>query len=359
MNLHGNHTGDNVQQTVEEVKVKCVVWDLDHTLWEGILLEDKQVGLREGVLEVIKRLDERGILLSIASRNDASQAMLKLKELGIHSYFLYPQISWEPKSESVKRIAALININPNTIAFIDDQPFERDEVRYSLPEVRCIAAEDISSILDRPDMNPRFITEDSRMRRSLYKNDIERKEDEERFSGTIEEFLATLDLDFSLYPASEGDLQRAEELTVRTHQLNATGYTYSYQELDEFRQSDRHRLWVAELEDKYGTYGKIGLALVECSEDIWTLKLLLMSCRVMSRGVGSVMLNFVMREARKAGCKLRAEFVENPWNRMMYVTYKFAGFQEIGENGNTVLLEHDLSAIQPFPDYIKMKTSKE
>ncbi|MNN83865.1 hypothetical protein D3C81_2009570 [compost metagenome] len=92
---------------------------------------------------------------------------------------------------------------------------------------------------------------------------------------------------------------------------------------------------------------------------MWTLKLLLMSCRVMSRGVGSVMLNYVMREARKAGCRLRAEFVENPWNRMMYVTYKFAGFHEIGENGNMVLLEHDLSAIQPFPDYIKMKISKE
>ncbi|MWV44653.1 HAD-IIIC family phosphatase [Paenibacillus sp. HJL G12] len=358
MDLNPDRRGDAAELIREETKVKCVVWDLDQTIWDGILLEDKRVTLRGEVLEVIRKLDERGILQSIASKNDADAAMAKLEELGIQEYFLYPQISWGSKSEAIKNIASLININPNTIAFIDDQPFEREEVEFSLPQVRCIAAEDMNLILERADMTPRFITEDSQLRRSMYMTDRVRKEEEQHFSGTKEEFLATLNMVFGIYPAGEGDLQRAEELTLRTHQLNATGYTYSYQELDEFRKSDRHRLWVSELEDKYGTYGKIGIALVECSEEVWTLKLLLMSCRVMSRGVGSIMLNFIMNEAHKSGCKLWAEFVENSVNRMMYITYKFAGFQEVGKNGDILILENDLTSIQPFPDYVKVTCSE-
>lgn len=116
--------------------------------------------------------------------------------------------------------------------------------------------------------------------------------------GPKEEFLTTLKMMLTIAPASVEELKRAEELTVRTHQLNTTGYTYSYEELDQFRQSDRHLLLIAGLDDKYGTYGKIGVILVECFEAVWTIKLLLMSCRVMSRGVGSVVINHIRNEAR-------------------------------------------------------------
>ena len=113
----------------------------------------------------------------------------------------------------------------------------------------------------------------------------------------------------TIFPAKEEDLQRAEELTVRTNQLNATGYTYSYNELNQFRLSDKYKLLMARLDDKYGRYGHIGLALVKCNPDVWTLKLLLMSCRVMSRGVGSIMLNHIMQLAKSHKVRLRAEFV--------------------------------------------------
>ena len=132
--------------------------------------------------------------------------------------------------------------------------------------------------------------------------------------------------------AKEKDLQRAEELTVRTHQLNTTGYTYSYDELDQFRQSEKHILLMAKLEDKYGEYGHIGLALIACGEKVWTIKLLLMSCRVMSRGVGSIILGYILRLAKKNHTKLRGEFIPNGRNRMMNITYRFAGFDEIKSN---------------------------
>lgn len=335
-------------------KVKCVVWDLDNTIWDGILLEDGAVRLRAGIVDVIRGLDERGILQSIASRNDYDAAMAQLKAFGLDEYFLYPQISWNAKSAAVRQIAQLINIGIDTLAFIDDQPFEREEVAFSEPAVLCLDVTEITGLLDRPEMNPKFITEDSRLRRQMYMADIARNQVEAEHTGSQEEFLATLGMVFHIGPVTGSDLQRAEELTVRTHQLNATGYTYSYEELVQLWQSDRHQLLIASLEDRFGTYGKIGLALVECSPDVWTLKLLLMSCRVMSRGVGGIMLNHIMRMARAANVRLRAEFVPTDRNRMMYITYKFAGFTEVGEENGVVTLEGDLSHVQPIPDYVTL-----
>ena len=339
---------------VKRQSIKCVVWDLDNTIWDGVLLEDDQVVLRPDVVEVIKTLDSRGILHSIASKNDHATAMRKLEQCGLSGYFLYPQINWNSKSSSIKAIAAAINIGIDTLAFIDDQPFEREEVAFSSPEVLCLDAAHVQEIVALPEMMPRFITEDSRQRRRMYLSDIERDQAEKEFVGSSEEFLATLDMVFTITPAQEEDLQRMEELTVRTHQLNTTGYTYSYDELNAFRQSDRHRLLVASLDDRYGTYGKIGLVLVECHEDAWVVKLLLMSCRVISRGVGTIMINHIMNLAKKANVPLHAEFIPNDRNRMMYVTYKFGGFKEIGKQGDMVIFANDLSHIQSFPSYVKV-----
>ena len=205
-----------------------------------------------------------------------------------------------------------------------------------------------------PEMIARFITTDSHHRRHMYLSVIERNKAEKEFIGSNEKFLATLDMVFTITPAQEEDLRRLEELTVRTHQLNTTGYTYSYEELNAFRQSDRYKLLVASLDDKYGTYGKIGLALIECQEDAWTVKLLLMSCRVMSRGVGTIMINHIMNLAKKADVHLLAEFIPNDRNRMMYVTYKFGGFKEIEKKDTMVIFSNDLSRIQPFASYVKV-----
>ncbi len=337
----------------EERKTKCVVWDLDNTIWNGVLIEDPNVSLRGGIKEIIATLDERGILQSIASKNDPGLAQAKLRELGLHDYFIYPQINWGSKSTSMKEIAKSINIGIDTLAFIDDQAFERDEVHFENPAVLCIDATNLDGLLEMPEMNPRFITEDSKIRRKMYQSDIERNQAEERFDGPAEDFLASLNMIFTIAPVKEGDLERAEELTVRTHQLNTTGYTYSYEELNDLRRSPRHKLFIASLDDKYGTYGKIGLTLIECGE-VWTIKLLLMSCRVMSRGVGTILLNYVMGLAKKAQKPLRAEFVPNDRNRMMLITYTFAGFKEISAANEFTIFENDLSQIQPFPDYIKV-----
>ena len=332
--------------------IKCLVWDLDNTLWDGVLLENDNVVLRDGIRDVITTLDQRGILHSIASRNDRDAAMAKLKSLGLDEYFLHPQIGWGAKSDSVAAVAKGLNIGIDALAFMDDQPFERDEVASAHPKVMCIDALDAFKILDMAEFNPEFITEDSPRRRAMYIADMARAEEEERFDGVADDFLASLGMVLTISPAKEADMARCSELTLRTNQLNTTGYTFDFDELKFFSESPDHLLWVAELTDKYGSYGKIGLVLIDKGETVWRIRLLLMSCRVMSRGVGGVIINHIRNMARQQGVRLIAEFVSNDRNRMMYVTYKFNHFEEIERNDNKILFENNLEQVQAMPEYL-------
>lgn len=339
---------------MKEQKIKCVVWDLDNTIWDGVLIENDNVQLKENVVYVIKELDRRGILQSISSKNEYDMAKEKLEYFGLFDYFIYPQINWNSKSEAVAQIAKSINIGIDTLSFVDDQAFEREEVLFSHPEVLCIDATEVDKIPDMERMNPKFITNDSKNRRTMYHNDIRRNKEEQMYTGTKEEFLSTLNMVFKIDKAKEEDLQRAEELTVRTHQLNSTGYIYSYDELKHFIDADEYEVFVAQLDDKFDTYGKIGLALIEKKADIWNLKLLLMSCRVMSKGVGNVFMNYLINEAQKNNKVLKAQFIPTDRNRIMYITYKFNGFKETAKEGDVVNFEADMSYERMIPDYVKL-----
>ncbi len=340
-----------------EKTIKCVVWDLDNTVWDGVLLEEK-VTLRPDAVAAIKAFDQRGILQSIASRNDYDLAMSTLAEHGIQEYFLVPQIGWDAKSASVGAIAEKLNLGLDTFAFVDDDAFERAEVADAHPKVLCLDGKaPLEPLLDTPRFIPQFATADAARRRLMYQEDFVRQEAEQAFTGPAESFLATLDMDLSITRATENDLQRAHELTERTNQLNSTGYTYSYEELAALSKSPDHLLLVSELTDKFGSYGRIGLSLVECSPDKWTLKLLIVSCRVMSRGVGAIMLNDVMRRAKSAGAEFYAEFRDTGRNRMMNVTYRFAGFSSAQEKDDYTLFTHPLTDIPEPPSYMRVNSA--
>jgi len=339
----------------EQKEIKCVVWDLDNTLWDGVLLEGDDVMLKPGIKDVIKTFDQRGILHSIASKNIYDDAMQKLREFKIDYFFLYPEISWNAKSQSIANIRENLNIGMNTFMFIDDEPYERDEVKSEHPDITCVEAAQYLELPSFPRLNPRFITQDSKKRRLMYLKDQKKKQDENNFKGIRKEFLTSLNIHLIINEAVKEDLDRAEELTVRTNQLNATGKTYSYDELKMYMTSKSHRLIVCEMDDKYGSYGKIGLALVEILKDYYHIKLLLMSCRVMSLGVGTVLLTHIMQEAKKEGKKVRADFKHTGRNRMMYATFKFGNFREVmTDNSGTIVMENNLLKIQEFPPYVNL-----
>jgi FkbH-like protein len=340
----------------ERQSIKCVVWDLDGTIWDGVLLENGGARLTDGVADVIRALDRRGILHSIASRNAREPALERLERFGLAEYFLHPQIHWGSKAASIREISRRLNIGVAGIAFVDDQDFELDAVRFAIPEVLCVDAGRIESLTSMPEMTPRFATEDSRLRRHMYLADIERNEAEAGFAEESEAFLASLNMVMTVTPASADDLKRAEELTERTHQFNTSGHAYSYEELEAFRRSSDHRLLLARLDDRYGTYGTVGLALVECGQDAWTLKSFFMSCRVLSRGVASVLLCHLRGEASRRRVRLLAEVKPNEENLLTSVVYKLAGFREIARQNGRVLYEDSSPGVAPFPRYLRVIT---
>jgi FkbH-like protein len=332
--------------------IKCVVWDLDETLWEGTLLESGQVRLRAEIRDVIEALDRRGIVNSLASRNDHAVAWAHVEKLGIAEWFLAPQIGWGAKSDSIKNIADALNLGLDSFVFVDDQPFERDEVHSAHPEVRCLDPGDLSAL--RAAIDGGEVTPEARRRRELYRVELARRRDEDEFQGPKEAFLASLGMRFTVRAATLDDLTRAKELTERTNQLNATGRAYTLEELRAFARSPEHALLVCSLEDRYGDYGLIGVALLELGNGVWTLKTFLMSCRVMSRGVGAVLLGSIARAARARGAALRAEFRNNGRNRMMYVLFRFAGFKDVDRCEDIQLLECNTNAAGAPPDYLAL-----
>lgn len=319
--------------------IKCVVWDLDDTVWDGVLLEGDRPAVRPGVADTIRALDERGILHAVASRGDRDRATAHLRAVGLLDLFVHLEVGWDAKSDAVARTATELNLGLDTVAFVDNDPSERDEVHAVLPMVRCYPETAAARLPALAEFTPDGITGESRARRTMYQAERRRRADEQTAGAHRAEFLAGLGLVMTVRRAREEDLLRVRELTVRTHQLNTTGRTYPLDELRALCADPGHEVLVATLRDRYGSYGTIGLAVSEITGTDHVLTLLLTSCRVMSRGAGGALLHHVVDRARRAGRVARAEFVPTEVNRIMMVNLRFAGFAAVGERDGVVLLE--------------------
>lgn len=308
--------------------VKCLVWDLDNTLLDGTLLEDGPVGLAAGVRGVLAELDRRGILQSVSSKNDHDLAWPHLHRLGVAEYFVEPQISWRPKSAAIRQIADRLGFAPHTLAFIDDEPAERAEVAFHLPQVRCYPAAQAGALVRLAEFSPPTLTAEAGARRHLYQAATRRSQARDQFTGPDEQFLRGLRMLVRIEAATDADLARLAELTARTSQLNATGVPYSDQRLRALRADPGHALLVVSLSDRFGTHGAVGAVLLARHRGVWHLKMLVTSCRVVSFGTGAALLRWLVDQAARAGVHLVASFRRTDRNRIMEVTYRFAGFAE-------------------------------
>jgi methoxymalonate biosynthesis protein len=306
--------------------IKCLVWDLDNTLWDGTILEDEHVELFDGVLDTIKALDARGILQSVASKNDADLAMRTLTKLGVAEYFVLPKIGWGPKSESVREIAEELRFAHEAMAFVDDRPQERAEVEFSLPSVRCYPAEQAASLAALPEFTPKTVTTDSRRRRQMYQAGFQRDAERATFRGPDQDFLRSLEVAMTIGRATEAELGRVEELTVRTTQMNTTGVFYAEETLRTMVGSPDHEVLTVTITDRFGSYGAVGVVVLDRYPGVWHVKLLATSCRVVSLGAGAEILRWLVNEAARAGVHLLADFKPTERNRIMEVAYRFAGF---------------------------------
>lgn len=307
---------------------KCVIWDLDNTLWEGVLLESDTVKPKAHVIRLIHALDERGILQSIASRGEASLASRKITEIFAEDIFFHPRITFEEKSNSVRDIAAKLDIGLNSIIFVDDDPYERAEVKHAFPAVRCIDAADLSlleSIADRP--LTEFST-DARSRRAYYKSNLLRQHAEDAHVGNEAEFKRGLDMLLSLRHAELDDLDRLQELIVRTNQMNTSGRYFERELLERYVLTREKWILVGGYADRFGSLGSVAMFVIDKTDKVWVVELMLVSCRVIARGVGGALLAMLSQLALKRDVRLEANYIPNERNRIMAMTLGIAGFVE-------------------------------
>lgn len=312
-----------------EKDVKCVVWDLDNTLWDGILVENENVRLRPGVAELLKHFDERGILLSIASKNDFDLAWRKIQEFGLADYFLYPEISWGPKSAAVRRIADRLNIGLDTFAFIDDNPFEREEVTRAVPQVRAIDAVEIPSLRERPAFAGSASAE-ARQRRRFYQDAIQREAVQQQYDGDYKGFLASCNIVLEVGRYTAGDLDRVSELVQRTNQLNFSGDKYSRGQLQGLLDDPALDKLVLRCSDKFGDYGTVGFGIVRQSAEAVEVLDFMLSCRVQSKSIEEAFFNHLRMSGHGDRRPIRVRFRQTERNTPARRVLDELGFRPAG-----------------------------
>jgi len=321
---------------------------LDNTLWDGILLEDgaQKIRIRQLVVDIIKETDRRGILHSIASKNNVDDAMKILQLNGLDELFLYPQISWNPKSESIAKIARLLNIGIDTVAFVDDQQFEREEVKSALPQITAIDAVDLKDIVDREECAVP-ITDESRQRRSMYKQQQHRDDVLSSFKGNYLEFIRECDIRLHVGNLEEDNLERVYELAQRTNQMNFSGKRYTHDELKSLMASKSHETWVIRCVDKFGSYGIAGFAVVDLREP--RLVDIMFSCRIQGKRVEHAFFNFLLRRYVHAHSQpLFANYRRNTKNAAAGKVFEDMNFEALEEKEGILSLVFKSEC--PIPD---------
>jgi FkbH-like protein len=278
---------------------KVLVWDLDETFWTGTLAEDGpgSVTPKPEAVEAIRALDQLGVLHSIASKNDHAEALSALKSFGLDEYFLHPQIGWGPKSQSVAKIAAALDLGLDSFVFVDDQPFERAEVQASHPQVRALPHTAVGELTSHPWFR-HPATPEGRTRRASYQAEAQRTAAYEADGGDYMAFLRSSDIVLDVAPLGAADLARVHELSQRTNQLNFTGAKLERDAVAQMARPDPARAhWTLRCRDRFGDYGLIGFADVDL--EAGTLCEFFMSCRVQRKRVEHAFFAY-LGEALKA-----------------------------------------------------------
>jgi FkbH-like protein len=320
--------GSPVKPGTSLPKIKCVVWDLDNTLWTGILAEDgaERLVLKEGVRDIIQELDRRGILQSVASKNNHDEAIEVLKSMNLEEYFLFPQISWSPKSQAIPNIAQSLNIGVNTLLFVDDSEFEREEIRASSPALRVFDALEYKKLLDMPELNVP-VTEESVHRRKMYRVENERRAIAQGFGEDYIAFLRNCRITITLRSMDEENMERVHELTQRTNQMNFSGNRYDRAKLAEILRNRFLDTYVIRCEDRFGSYGVVGFAIVDHREP--RLTDLMFSCRIQSKRVEHAFLSYAIEKyAARGHGYFYADYRKTPRNAPSGQVFEDMGFKE-------------------------------
>lgn len=335
-------------------KIKCVAWDLDNTLWHGVIGDAGEAGVTPNreMIDLIQKLDERGILQTIVSKNNHETAWPKIEQLGLADYFLYPAIHWGPKSRSVQQIAAELNINVDTFAVIDDSPFERREISTLLTQVRVFDPAVGSSIIDDAAFDVP-VSEESRTRRLKYLTDARRKRIHQSWRGDYAEFLKSCHMVLQIREPQLSDHSRCIELLQRSNQFNLSGRSYQPDDFHKLLDSQRHDCFCFEVSDDFGGYGIVGFAAFESTDDGPYLVDFVLSCRVAQKMIETTFLKWYALRLQQLGHQsLRARLRVTSRNAPLREVLGQLGFMCLTSADDRQLLELRFAEKIVVPDVV-------
>ncbi len=328
---------------------KCLVLDLDNTLWSGVLGEEGVHGVHVGHGDAVgeafydfqKRilaLKHRGVVLAICSKNnidDVRELFAERSDMPLQwDDFSAHEISWEMKHEGIRRIAEKLNIGLDSLVFIDDNPVECELIEQMLPQVQTVLLPPDPSVyvrlLDSLHGFERVkVSQDDVAKARQYADNAKRAEYQDRFSD-LQEYLYSLETVVTIRPAGESDKLRVHQLFSKTNQFNLTTKRYSQSDVERFIASGSHDLYVVHSRDRFGDLGIIGLCLLD-KADAANLMIdsFILSCRAMGRGIESAVMNFIKDRCLESGDadSLQACFIPTQKNRPASSFYPDQGFE--------------------------------
>ncbi len=354
---------------------KCLILDLDNTLWGGIIgddgLENIQIGdlgIGKAFTEIqlwAKALKERGIILAVCSKNDEANAkepfekhpdmVLRPDDIAVFV------ANWSNKHDNIKYIQSVLNIGFDSMVFLDDNAFERNMVRTYLPEVTVPELPDdpadyVANLNSLNLFETNAYTEEDKERTQLYKAEALRNTASLTYTSEAD-FLKSLDMVSEVKEFDAFTIPRVSQLTQRSNQFNLRTKRYTEQDIKHMAEDHKkHHTFSFTLSDKYGAHGLIGVIILE-KKDAHTLFIdtWIMSCRVLKRGMEQFMLNEITQYAKKHKFeKLTGEYLETKKNGMVKDHYKNMGFTEKGEQWQL-----DVTAYKPAACFIKNSNTHE
>ena len=284
--------------------IKCVIWDIDNTLLDGVYLESgtQPPAASRVLIPVLRELAGRGILHALASRNPPEAADYVAGLTGID--FAAAQCGWDAKPAAISRILAELGFTADAVAFVDDEALERAEVSYALPQLLVLSPEDAAEMASWPEFSPAVVTGEARRRAGMYAARRRREQEARAFGGSRDDFLRHSRTSVVIGPATAADVPRLHELSERTHQLNSAGTGIGQQELAGLIGAPRRRVLTVRLSDAFADDGLVGGCVIDTSDAAgWRVPMLMMSCRAMGRGVIDALLASICRAAAAAGAR--------------------------------------------------------
>ncbi len=328
---------------------KCLVLDLDNTLWGGVIGDD---GLQNLILgrdhpvgeayrdfqRYVKDLQRRGIILAVCSKNDVENAkegfshpdsILKLEDFSAF------KANWNPKPENIREIAAELNIGLDSIVFVDDNPAERVLVEEQLPEVAVPnVGADVSCFAEVLEHERYFevdkIVQDDLSRSAYYSSNAQRQSCQARFSD-YGEFLASLEMTAEIGHFLPVYLERITQLINKTNQFNLTTRRYTSGEVEDIAQDPAFVTLYGRLADKFGDNGLVSVLIGQVSHETLQLDLWLMSCRVIKREMEFAMFDALVEQCQVRGVrKIVGIYIPYNKNSMVAGHYASLGFSPMG-----------------------------